>query len=360
MAHFFYGVTEHDTPISHGRIPAHDVKYIHQILLHMVLKKMQQAWTRRLLQQCGVPLFVWKTPRGVNDIIMLLLQMLLHHFTSFDKVSRPIHEFNHLWLVDPVAEFSSYSFYSLSGLWLQQFIEVLNNLTKIPDEICCQKTGCVSTRQLALFLLLVRWSHVATWKHVDNTFHRKRGWCMQIYQEIFAQLKDNYQVCVQVIDYRRILPKLGDWSNQMWAYCGCSRDTLFFTDGKPWRLSKPGKGRATQAFAEAATANDVNLVQQAFYNGHYGFHGAKVQHVVQVDGIKYSFTCPTCHHDATMLRESSMLVMLSSLWVDSGLECPKTCTDKAYGRMAHIRSLHTDVELCTMNAVARAVALEED
>ena len=77
---------------------------------------MQQAQTRRLLQQCGAPLLVWKTPRGVNDII----------------------------------------------------------------------------RQLALFLLLVRWSHVATWKHVEDTFHRKRGWCMQIYQEIFAQIRYVY------------------------------------------------------------------------------------------------------------------------------------------------------------------------
>jgi hypothetical protein len=37
-------------------------------------------------------------------------------------------------------------------------------------------------------------------------------------------------------------------------------------------------------------------------NGHYGFSGAKVQHVLQADGMCYSFTCPLRRHDAMVLR----------------------------------------------------------
>jgi hypothetical protein len=64
---------------------------------------------------------------------------------------------------------------------------------------------------------------------------------------------------------------------------------------------------------QAAGCGDVNLMQRAFYNGHYKYHGTKVQHVVQADGIAYSFTCPIRNHDALVLRNSHMILMLSSV-----------------------------------------------
>jgi hypothetical protein len=128
---------------------------------------------------------------------------------------------------------------------------------------------------------------------------------------------------------------------------------LFFTDGKPWKMCRPGTGDAA--------ANDMNLVQRAYYNGHYGFCGAKVQHVLLGNGICYSFTCPLCRHDASVLQSSSMLTMLSVLHVNNDPLCPvKCCTDKAYGRTRHLRLLHTDLELQLMNPGERAVAEEED
>jgi hypothetical protein len=64
------------------------------------------------------------------------------------------------------------------------------------------------------------------------------------------------------------------------------------TDGKPWKMARPGHGDAADVLVRAAGKDDVNLVQQVYYNGHYGFASAKVQHVLQADGICYSFTCP--------------------------------------------------------------------
>lgn len=147
----------------------------------------------------------------------------------------------------------------------------------------------------------------------------------------------------------------------MVQYTGCCRDVLFFTDGKPWRLAKPGTGDAAAALVRAAGGDDVNLVQRSYYNGHYGFAGAKVQHVLQADGMCYSFTCPLRRHDAMVLRESSMLTMLSILYVDDDPLRPVKCvTDKAYGRTNHLRPLHTSVELRMMNPNERALAEQED
>jgi hypothetical protein len=61
---------------------------------------------------------------------------------------------------------------------------------------------------------------------------------------------------------------------------------------------------------------------------------------MQVDGICYSFACPLHHHDAMVLQESSMLTMLSVLFVNND---PLKCvTDKAYG---HLCPLHTSLAL---------------
>jgi hypothetical protein len=118
---------------------------------------------------------------------------------------------------------------------------------------------------------------------------------------------------------------------------GCSPDVLFFSNGKPWKMAKSGNGDAADALIRAAGGDQVNLVQQAFYNGQYGFAGAKVQHILQADGICYSFTCPFRRHDAMVLQESSMLTMLSVLYVNNNPNRPaKYVTDKAYGHTQHL------------------------
>jgi hypothetical protein len=87
------------------------------------------------------------------------------------------------------------------------------------------------------------------------------------------------------------MPFLESWSADIVHFCGCTLDVLFFTDGKPWKMARPSRGDAADALVRAAGGNDINLVQQAYYNGHYGFAGAKVQYVQKADGICYSFTC---------------------------------------------------------------------
>ena len=126
-------------------------------------------------------------------------------------------------------------------------------------------------------------------------------------------------------------------------------------------MARPGQGDAASALVRAAGGDEVNLVQQAYYNGHYGFSGAKVQHVLQADGICYSFTCPLRWHDAMVLQESSMLTMLSVLFINNDPLRPVKCvSDKAYGRTQHLRPLHTSLELRLMGEAERIAAEEED
>jgi hypothetical protein len=161
-----------------------------------------------------------------------------------------------------------------------------------------------------------------------------------------------------VLDYRRINPLVVEWGQTISAYCGCDPNVIFFTDGKPWKLARPGRGRAVKDICLAAGCADVNLMQRAFYNGHYRYHGAKVQHVLQADGIAYSFTCPIRNHDSMVLQYSSMLLMLSSVFIN-GLPAI-TVTDKAYGRKPHFQPLHTDAEIRVMAPAQRVEAIDWD
>jgi hypothetical protein len=158
--------------------------------------------------------------------------------------------------------------------------------------VVCAGTRCVATKHVAIFLMLRRWKEADKWEDVSRVLRHGRVWSIRIYRALFSLLSHHYRRLVQVIDYCRILPSLEDWSNTMVLCTGCCPDVLFFTDGKPWKLAKPGTGDAAAALVRAAGGNEVNMVQQAFYNGHYGFAGAKAQHVLQADHMRYSFTCP--------------------------------------------------------------------
>jgi hypothetical protein len=299
--------------------------------------------------------------RRHREMVTSLFNMLHNHYTSYDMVMRPTVLFRNPPMANPVDELTSYNFYHFSGFWPDQFTEICENLMLIPDVIICERTRCSARKDLALFLLLRRWNKADTWDDVAGLLRRGRCWCIQIYRKFFSLLKRHYRRCVQVLDYRQIIPLFSEWSDAIAWHSGASRDTLYFTDGKHWKMCRPGRGDTAAALARAVGVADVNLVQQAYYNGHYGFCGAKVQHVLQADGMCHSFICPLRRHDAAVLQSSSTITMLSVIYVDNDPARPvKTCTDKAYGRTRHFRPLHTDLELRLMAPIERAAAEEED
>jgi hypothetical protein len=52
---------------------------------------------------------------------------------------------------DPVEAFTSYQFYQNTGIWPDQFTEVKNNLTLIPDVMRCQQSRCRCAKSLSVF-----------------------------------------------------------------------------------------------------------------------------------------------------------------------------------------------------------------
>ena len=173
------------------------------------------------------------------------------------------------------------------------------------------------------------------------------GWCIQIYLAMFEWLKDHHQKRVWVLDFRRIVPFLDTWSDMMVHCTSCEKDVLFFADGKPWQMSQPGKGQAVRELRATAGTDAYNLMQCAYYNGHYKYHGAMV----------HCFTCPIQKHGARVLHSSAMITMLSVLYINDDQNRPvKSVTDKAYVGSLHFRLFHTDAKLRMMNPHLRAIA----
>jgi hypothetical protein len=361
-------VSENETAMSRGRVPSYLRRQMSQFMSSLLCRRRRFAEAQLvLLQRNGsfssfqIAFFSQYNRRRQRQLLCDMMSMLYYHYISYDMVHRPVTLFQQQPVENPMEEFSCHCFYQLCGFWPDQFEEVSNNLLLIPERINCNRTRCSATKSLALFVLLRRWKKADGWDDVAHTVRRGRVWCIHIYRLIFSLLARHYRRVVQVLDYRRIIPLLAEWSDEMVINTGCTPDVIFFTDGKPWKTTRPGRGPTAQALVTAAGGDNVNMMQQAYYNGHYGFCGAKVQHVLQADGMCYSFTCPLRRHDASVLRSSSMMTMLSVLYINNDQARPvKTVTDKAYGRTRHFRPLHTSLELRLLNDNEREAAEEED
>jgi len=145
------------------------------------------------------------------------------------------------------------------------------------------------------FLMWCRWKKANKWEDVARTICRGRVWCIQMYQITFSLVSRHYVQALWTIqkDYS-FAWRMG------WSTCLALQFLswyLIFYRCKPWKMCRPGKRDAAAALAAVVGINYINFIQRAYYYGHSGFCGAKVQHVLQADVIAI---CSLVHF-ATMM-----------------------------------------------------------
>ena len=101
---------------------------------------------------------------------------------------------------------------------------------------------------------------------------------------------------------------------------------------------------------------DVNLMQKAYCNGHYGFHGVKTQQMLQADGIRMTFNDSIRRHDSVALHHSGMIPMTSHLTIGDEGRSAKVGCDKAHPRGDNVSPKHTESELVAMTPLDRVIA----
>ncbi len=217
----------------------------------MVKSKLRVSKHRRQLVSCNAPALLLAKRCFISFSADMLQRLLIQHYLSYDKLSRAAPTYLLPPIESPLLQLTSLRFYQLSGFWPVQFSEVANEMVLIPERIVC-KNRVTASKELALFILLRRWKNEDLWEEVGHDLRRQRSWCICIYHEIFRLVARCYRNCVRVIDYRRVIPKFSEWSDKMVAHCNCDPDTLYFADGKPWKISRPGKGKGVAALLAAA------------------------------------------------------------------------------------------------------------
>ena len=323
---------------SRGRIPAHDVKWASARLRKSRLAFSKDGKRRRMLQGCGVPLkYVPQVPRYRK----LSLQMRAHH-ESFDQTNRAPKVYDDEPVEDPCEEFNAAKFEDYSGFTIADFNELCEELVLMPDTI--RHGGCKASLQLGLFILCTRWRTPGKFDKTAEIVRRQLTWTKQIYRGTFLALT-LYRNCVTSIDIARMQSMLEEWDDEI-ERLGLSPGAFFFLDGKATKWTSPGNGAAAAAVA-AANGAHINLIQRAFYNGHYMFHGAKVQHLLALDGMLHSFAQPLRAHDSAVLAASDIEGQIALL-DRAGGKFALAVTDAAYRRTNNIKPRHTETEYAAM------------
>ena len=117
-------------------------------------------------------------------------------------------------------------------------------------------------------------------------------------------------------------------------------------------MSYLGKEDAAMIITKIAGTEDVNLIQKAYYNSHYGFYGVKVQHMVQADSIMISFVALIQNYNTRVIITSIMFTIVNVMYIINDPTCPIKCvTNKAYPRNKYFRQSFTNCELAAMEPI---------
>ena len=185
-------VSQHETALSRGRIPSYLRRQYYQLLLLLMEGGARRNRRCRLLSQFSVTwsaslnhslvmAMEYSSQRSSSRFLNSLTMALYNHCTSYDMHVRPTLLFDYLPFDDPIAELVPTEFYELSGFWPDQFTEIINNLTLLPERIVCPITRCYASKQLAIFVMLRRWKKS---RQMGGCFpcHEKRA-CL-VYQDL--------------------------------------------------------------------------------------------------------------------------------------------------------------------------------
>jgi hypothetical protein len=173
-------ISEEDSAFTRGRIPAHEFRESMNVSLLLLRAKANLSRHRAMIFGIGFDAgLCFDTQQSALPMAArAYAQMISCHYMSYDCFSRP-YKFYELPKVDsPHNQFSSHGYYELTGFWPEQVAEITRELTLIPPVIKCRSTGCIATKDLAIFVLLRRWHIPGNWEGVSRDLHQQRGWCI--------------------------------------------------------------------------------------------------------------------------------------------------------------------------------------
>jgi hypothetical protein len=145
-------VSEQDSAFDHGQIPAHEARAAMNTSITLLMAKagLGRHHACMLMFDCIVGI----QQSTVHVAARSYMDMISDHFISYNKFSRPFIFYEQPRVDDPSIQYSSNVYYQLTGFWPEQLQEIFRELTLLPDRIRCRKTGCSTSKHLALFFIV--------------------------------------------------------------------------------------------------------------------------------------------------------------------------------------------------------------
>ena len=335
-----------DTPWDRGRLTALDYRRLLEVM-HGLVQVVMRAHSQHIRNGRRRRRTRARGRQGTRVLVQLCVAMG-GHVTSHDNVLRPRFvasgpRVNQPWATEVEATFKLNTRFSR-----QDFADAVGWLTLIPNALHANagRHGCGFPKALGMYMVMRRFATGGRWETIQREMNIPRSTCCTMFTTTIAAVYEAYYDLTRTLDCRRIQPKLREWVASL-AADGVTgtKDVRFVTDGKGWPWAKPGTGMAAQRLAATAAAqagvgscflsvlrrcwlllpvcaplcvslcvtvrdhafahsctcacavcppaglgHNVNLLQRAHHNGNYRFHGAKVQHLLQM----VSRACVVC------------------------------------------------------------------
>ena len=292
-------------------------------------KKLRANWCERIVNDEDTDSDEDTALARVVPRIQKLVRRQLKHHTSYTFSGRPRQVFPLPPMVSPLQELDEYQFITATRFTKGQFSDMLIQLSRLPRTVKT-KHRCTCSLELALFILLKRWTAPQTYEQMTWFFRRQRSWLIAVHETILNLVIEEYCALITNMDYRRVLRELDDWSSTLMMHGAGTRDGVFFADGKAKKDCKPGPAGKTARAIALHLGVSADKIQESMYNGYYGFHGEKVQHIIDASGMIYAYGTCLRTPDAKVFEESGMKQQLK-FYVNNDLTRPvKTVTDTAY------------------------------
>jgi hypothetical protein len=160
-------ISENDSALSRGRIPAHELKEVMNVSLMLLRAKANLSRHNIMMLNIGSVYFNMQQS-SLPISARAYQEMISYHHMSYDSFSRPYKFYDLPKVRNPAEQFSSHSFYELTGFWPEQVSEISRELIFIPPIIRCRSTGCIAPKESAIFLLLRRWHIPGKWDGVSR------------------------------------------------------------------------------------------------------------------------------------------------------------------------------------------------
>ena len=232
-------------------------------------------------------------------------------------------------------------FYELTAFTLDGFLHMVDLHTKLPDVFCSTTTRHKCSKQIGLFICLLRWRNME-WKWVEKILNLRRNTCSDLYHTVVAEYyTSDYIILALNVDVDRVQPKLEEYMEGTSATRSTHAGMVGAADGKPLPTCKPSyKASKKRGF------NYQDDIQKQFYNMHYTSHGLKMAHHIWADGIVQVVVNSITQADQKLCDASglddTLLYIGNTAVANHGPNTERPCfyTDPAYTATDRIHRKH--------------------